>query len=248
MSPFAEFGVLSSSCTARRIEWARARASEAASTNPSYELSQRLADLHLLLDEKGKAVRLLLDTPASHPKFYPDMLKACLIAASHSQQSFQQTVVEVACNILASGWLEDGVQLLSLVGRSAEACYHLQERQRWTDAAWLAKVVLTDAEAALVFHRWVDHLSATGRKAKAAEVLVSLGEGAKAVEMLFEASKFGQAALLAQACPAHRQPPASTLLRVYTGYGAYLKALGHPAVAHYENLLSGLQAANPSSS
>lgn len=50
----------------------------------------------LLLDEKGKAVRLLLDTPASHPKFYPDMLKACLIAASHSQQSFQQTV----CHLL----------------------------------------------------------------------------------------------------------------------------------------------------
>lgn len=149
----------------------------------------RVSSLDLLLGEKDKAMRLLLETPASHSKFYPDMLKACVIAASHSQESFQQTVVpddpfltkssrshirasplpqvgEVARNMVASGWLEDGVQLLCLVGRGAEACRHLQDHSRWTDAAWLAKVVLNDQEAAAILRRWVDHLVAAGRKAK----------------------------------------------------------------------------------
>lgn len=68
--------------------------------------------------------------------------------------------------MVASGWLEDGVQLLCLIGKGAEACRHLQEQSRWTDAAWLAKVVLPDHEAAAILRRWVDHLVASGRKAK----------------------------------------------------------------------------------
>lgn len=239
-APKLEFGVLCSSRTARTLEWERARASELASANITYDLSRKLTDLHLLLGERDKAMRLLLDTPAAHPNFYPDMLKACVVAASHSQQSFQQTVGEVAHNMVASGWLEDGVQLLCLVGRGAEACRHLQDHARWTDAAWLAKIVLSDAEAAAVLRHWVAHLVTAGRKAKAAEILLSLGEGAEAVELLYEAGELGRAALLAQACPADRKPEPGLLTRVYADYAARLKALGHPAMSHYQALLSTL--------
>jgi hypothetical protein len=153
---------------------------------------------------------------------------------AHSQVS------QVAHTMVASGRLEDGVQLLCLVGRGADACRHLQDHSRWTDAAWLAKVVLSDAEAAGVLRHWVEHLVAVGRKAKAAEILLSLGEGAEAVELLHAAGELGRAALLAQACPTGRRPEPEILTRVYADYAARLKALAHPAMTHYQGLLANL--------
>jgi hypothetical protein len=91
------------------------------------------------------------------------MCVPCRVASHHQQWA---KVGEVAHNMVASGWLEDGVQLLCLVGRGTEACRHLQDHARWTDAAWLAKIVLSDAEAAAVLRHWVAHLVTAGRKAK----------------------------------------------------------------------------------
>jgi hypothetical protein len=48
-APKLEFGVLCSSRTARTLEWERARASELASANITYDLSRKLTDLRTLL-------------------------------------------------------------------------------------------------------------------------------------------------------------------------------------------------------
>lgn len=81
---------------------------------------------------------------------------------------------------------------------------------------------------------------AGGRWKQAAEIRLSLGDGAEAVALLHEAGLSGRAALLAQACGPNRRPDAELLTRVYADYAVYLKALNHPAMAHYQSLLSTL--------
>lgn len=47
----------------------------------------------------------------------------------------------IATNMIANGNIDEGVQLLCLIGKSVDACRYLQSYDRWTDAAWLAKVI-----------------------------------------------------------------------------------------------------------
>jgi hypothetical protein len=42
--------------------------------------------------------------------------------------------------MIANGNVDEGVQLLCLIGKSMDACRYLQTYDRWTDAVWLAKV------------------------------------------------------------------------------------------------------------
>jgi hypothetical protein len=46
----------------------------------------------------------------------------------------------VATNLIANGSIDEGVQMLCLIGKSFDACRYLQSYDRWNDAAWLAKV------------------------------------------------------------------------------------------------------------
>jgi hypothetical protein len=110
---------------------------------------------------------LLSGTPENTALYGYDALKAAVIAASMGQDTFKNTVLflsisfsfcgadqlwcvetkktphkqvkMIATNLIANGAVDEGVQLLCIIGRALDACRYLQTYERWMDAAWLAK-------------------------------------------------------------------------------------------------------------
>uniref|UniRef100_A0A672NHH3 WD repeat-containing protein 11 n=1 Tax=Sinocyclocheilus grahami TaxID=75366 RepID=A0A672NHH3_SINGR len=98
--------------------------------------------------------------------------------------------------------LLEGVQLLCLIDKAADACRYLQTYGEWNRAAWLAKVRLSPAESSDVLKRWAEHLCSpqVNQKSKAILVLLSLGCFHKVGEMLHSMRYFDRAALFIEAC------------------------------------------------
>uniref|UniRef100_A0A8B9HC92 WD repeat-containing protein 11 n=1 Tax=Astyanax mexicanus TaxID=7994 RepID=A0A8B9HC92_ASTMX len=152
--------------------------------------------------QTDRAVQLLLETNADNPSYYCDSLKACLVTTIPSSGPSQSTIKLVATNMIASGKLAEGVQLLCLIDKAVDACRYLQTYGEWNRAAWLAKVRLNPAEASDVLKRWAEHLcsSQVNQKSKAVLVLLSLGCFHKVGEMLHSMRYFDRAALFIEAC------------------------------------------------
>ncbi|CDQ80993.1 unnamed protein product [Oncorhynchus mykiss] len=172
----------------------------------SYEHTKKCADQLLLLGQVStttdRAVQLLLETSADNPSYYCDSLKACLVTTITSSGPSQSTIKLVATNMIANGKLAEGVQLLCLIDKAADACRYLQTYGEWNRAAWLAKVRLNPAESSDVLKRWAEHLCSpqVNQKSKAILVLLSLGCFHKVGEMLQSMRYFDRAALFIEAC------------------------------------------------
>ncbi|XP_077438559.1 WD repeat-containing protein 11 isoform X1 [Vanacampus margaritifer] len=168
----------------------------------SYEHTKKCADQLLLLGQTDRAVQLLLETSADNPSYYCDSLKACLVTTITSSGPSQSTIKLVATNMIANGKLAEGVQLLCLIDKAADACRYLQTYGEWNRAAWLAKVRLNPAESSDVLKRWAEHLCSpqVNQKSKAILVLLSLGCFYKVGEMLHSMRHFDSAALFIEAC------------------------------------------------
>ncbi|XP_036402686.1 WD repeat-containing protein 11 [Megalops cyprinoides] len=168
----------------------------------SYEHTKKCADQLLLLGQTDRAVQLLLETSADNPSYYCDSLKACLVTTITSSGPSQSTIKLVATNMIANGKLAEGVQLLCLIDKAADACRYLQTYGEWNRAAWLAKVRLNAVEGADVLKRWAEHLCSpqVNQKSKAILVLLSLGCFHKVGEMLHGMRYFDRAALFIDAC------------------------------------------------
>jgi len=196
-----------------------------------------------LLGDADRAVQLLLETdPDDTDKFYIDSLRACLVASIRSSGASQSTIKLVATNLIASGRLSEGVQLLCLIEKGADACRYLQTYGRWRDAARLAKTTLADAECVDVMRRWAEHLAspAVDRRDAAAVVLLSLGRFSGVVDLLLGVRHFTRAALFVEAC--HEFGLLSrcdAAPAVFTGYARYLSSLGLTTAADfYDNKAS----------
>ncbi|XP_063047243.1 WD repeat-containing protein 11 isoform X2 [Engraulis encrasicolus] len=168
----------------------------------SYEHTKKCADQLLLLGQTDRAVQLLLETSADNSSYYCDSLKACLVTTITSSGPSQSTIKLVATNMIANGKLAEGVQLLCLIDKAADACRYLQTYGEWNRAAWLAKVRLNPAESSDVLKRWAEHLCSpqVNQKSKAILVLLSLGCFHKVGEMLLSMRYFDRAALFVEAC------------------------------------------------
>lgn len=168
----------------------------------SYEHTKKCADQLLLLGQTDRAVQLLLETSADNSSYYCDSLKACLVTTITSSGPSQSTIKLVATNMIANGKLAEGVQLLCLIDKAADACRYLQTYGEWNRAAWLAKVRLNPSESADVLKRWAEHLCSpqVNHKSKAILVLLSLGCFYKVGEMLHSMRHFDRAALFIEAC------------------------------------------------
>ncbi|MBN3298986.1 WDR11 protein, partial [Amia calva] len=167
----------------------------------NYEHTKKCADQLLLLGQTDRAVQLLLETSAENPSYYCDSLKACLVTTITSSGPSQSTIKLVATNMIANGKLAEGVQLLCLIDKAADACRYLQTYGEWNRAAWLAKVRLSFPECSEVLKRWVDHLCSpqVNQKSKAMLVLLSLGCFQRVAEMLHSMRYFDRAALFIEA-------------------------------------------------
>lgn len=168
----------------------------------SYDHTKKCADQLLLLGQTDRAVQLLLETSADNPSYYCDSLKACLVTTITSSGPSQSTIKLVATNMIANGKLAEGVQLLCLIDKAADACRYLQTYGEWNRAAWLAKVRLNPAESSDVLKRWAEHLCSpqVNQKSKSILVLLSLGCFYKVGEMLHSMRQFDRAALFIEAC------------------------------------------------
>uniref|UniRef100_A0A8D0AIT4 WD repeat-containing protein 11 n=1 Tax=Sander lucioperca TaxID=283035 RepID=A0A8D0AIT4_SANLU len=168
----------------------------------SYDHTKKCADQLLLLGQTDRAVQLLLETSADNTSYYCDSLKACLVTTITSSGPSQSTIKLVATNMIANGKLAEGVQLLCLIDKAADACRYLQTYGEWNRAAWLAKVRLNPAESSDVLKRWAEHLCSpqVNQKSKAIMVLLSLGCFYKVGEMLQSMRHFDRAALFIEAC------------------------------------------------
>ncbi|XP_036121101.1 WD repeat-containing protein 11 isoform X1 [Molossus molossus] len=168
----------------------------------TYDHTRKCTDQLLLLGQTDRAVQLLLETSADNQHYYCDALKACLATTAPSSGPSQSTIKLVATNMIANGKLAEGVQLLCLIDKAADACRYLQTYGEWGRAAWLAKVRLNSEECADVLKRWVDHLCSpqVNQKSKALLVLLSLGCFSSVAETLHSMRYFDRAALFLEAC------------------------------------------------
>ncbi|KAL6101357.1 wdr11 [Pungitius sinensis] len=199
----------------------------------SYEHTKKCADQLLLLGQTDRAVQLLLETSADNSSYYCDSLKACLVTTITSSGPSQSTIKLVATNMIANGKLAEGVQLLCLIDKAADACRYLQTYGEWNRAAWLAKVRLSPAESSDVLKRWAEHLcsSQVNQKSKAILVLLSLGCFYKVGEMLCNMRHFDRAALFIKACLQHGVMEANDssnklIKSAFLEYARMLRSLG----------------------
>ncbi|XP_066549103.1 WD repeat-containing protein 11 [Amia ocellicauda] len=199
----------------------------------NYEHTKKCADQLLLLGQTDRAVQLLLETSAENPSYYCDSLKACLVTTITSSGPSQSTIKLVATNMIANGKLAEGVQLLCLIDKAADACRYLQTYGEWNRAAWLAKVRLSFPECSEVLKRWVDHLCSpqVNQKSKAMLVLLSLGCFQRVAEMLHSMRYFDRAALFIEAslkCGVMEANDNTYKLMgsVYADYARLLRGLG----------------------
>ncbi|XP_073210302.1 WD repeat-containing protein 11 isoform X3 [Lepidochelys kempii] len=199
----------------------------------TYDHTRKCADQLLLLGQTDRAVQLLLETNAENPHYYCDSLKACLVTTVTSSGPSQSTIKLVATNMIANGKLAEGVQLLSLIDKAADACRYLQTYGEWNRAAWLAKVRLNSEECADVLKRWVDHLCSpqVNQKSKAILVLLSLGCFTRVAEMLHSMRYFDRAALFVEVCLKYGTIEVNEVTNklihvVFADYARSLKTLG----------------------
>uniref|UniRef100_A0A3P8WQI6 WD repeat-containing protein 11 n=1 Tax=Cynoglossus semilaevis TaxID=244447 RepID=A0A3P8WQI6_CYNSE len=198
----------------------------------SYEHTKKCADQLLLLGQTDRAVQLLLETSADNPSYYCDSLKACLVTTITSSGPSQSTIKLVATNMIANGKLAEGVQLLCLIDKAADACRYLQTYGAWTRAAWLAKVRLNPAESSDVLKRWAEHLCSpqVNQKSKAILVLLSLGCFYRVGEMLHSMRQFDRAALFVEACLKYgvmeANDSSNILFAAFLDYARLLRSLG----------------------
>ncbi|XP_054839038.1 WD repeat-containing protein 11 [Eublepharis macularius] len=225
------YDTLSENSSFQKFQLERVNLQEVKRSN--YDHTRKCTDQLLLLGQTDRAVQLLLETNAENSCYYCDSLKACLVTTVTSSGPSQSTIKLVATNMIANGKLAEGVQLLCLIDKAADACRYLQTYGEWNRAAWLAKVRLNSEECADVLKRWVDHLCSPqiNQKSKAILVLLSLGCFIRVTEMLHSMRYFDRAALFVEACLKYgtievNEDAKKLIHAVFADYARNLKTLG----------------------
>ncbi|GIY84420.1 WD repeat-containing protein 11 [Caerostris darwini] len=172
------------------------------SKRTTYTQTQQSAERLLLLGQTDQAVQLLLETESENDNFYEDCLRACLIATVQSSGTSQSIIKLVSTNLIASGRISEGVQLLCLIEKASDGCRYLQGAGRWDEAVWLAKATLPVKESQEILKRWVDYLCSplVDQKNKAILSLLSMHEFWKVIKLLYSSHMLERAALLLQSC------------------------------------------------
>ncbi|XP_052771962.1 WD repeat-containing protein 11-like [Mya arenaria] len=212
----------------------------------TYQHTRKVAESYIMLGQTDRAVQLLLETEPESDSYYVDCLRSCLVASIRSSGASQSTIKLVATNLIASGKLLEGVQLLCLIDKGLDACRYLQTYSAWELAVWLAKSTLEYTECCEVMKRWVEHLSSThvNQKSTAVLVLLSLGYFYKVIEMLYGMRQFNRAACFIESAMEFgllkkTEENGMLLEAVFLEYARQLSSLGHRQSAIYYCSLAG---------
>jgi len=168
----------------------------------TYEHTRLCAEKLILAGQMDRAVQVLLEGEPTDDSYYSDALRACLISTVKSTGNSQSTIKLVATNLIASGKLNEGVELLCLVDKGTDACRYLQTYGNWELATWLSKVRLSHSESCDVIMRWCEQLSSShvNKKVDAILVLLSFGKVHKVLEVMFSLGHVERAVLFLEAC------------------------------------------------
>lgn len=111
-----------------------------------HEQNAICTELHLFLGNDQRAVQLLLETePTNRQQHLNDSLKACLVSLLLNDKqngciSSHPVVKLVATSLIANESLDEGVQLLFVIGKLLDACRYLQSSNIWNKSILLSKV------------------------------------------------------------------------------------------------------------
>ncbi|GFY16613.1 WD repeat-containing protein 11 [Trichonephila clavipes] len=218
------------------------------SKRTTYSQTQQCAERLLLLGQTDQAVQLLLETESENDNFYEDCLRACLIATVQSSGTSQSIIKLVSTNLIASGRISEGVQLLCLIEKASDGCRYLQGAGRWDEAVWLAKATLPVKESKEILKRWVDYLCSplVDQKNKAILALLSMHEFWKVIKLLYSAHMLERAALFLQSCLEFglltKTPENSKDIdTIFMDYSRYLLSIKNRSSAiHYCKLVSDI--------
>ncbi|CAI2312449.1 unnamed protein product [Caenorhabditis sp. 36 PRJEB53466] len=83
-------------------------------------------------------------------------IKAALLVSCQDNEKAKSLIKLIATNLIASDLIEDGVELLFLVGAGGDACKYLQSQKQWTKSIVYAKMGLDDPSE--VESKWIGHL------------------------------------------------------------------------------------------
>ena len=125
----------------------------------------------LLANQLDKVFNLLLETESTNSNYLNDYLKACLVNSMKLNElldkkseiavtNLKSSIKLISTNLIANGKINDGIQLLCLIGLVQDACRYLQDNSHWDKAIWLAKMRLNDDGISDVIKRWADNLCA----------------------------------------------------------------------------------------
>ncbi|KAF1768528.1 hypothetical protein GCK72_000340 [Caenorhabditis remanei] len=84
-------------------------------------------------------------------------IKAALLVSCQDNEKAKSLIKLIATNLIASDLIEDGVELLFLVGAGGDACKYLQSQKLWTKSIVYAKMGLSDPSE--VESKWIGHLA-----------------------------------------------------------------------------------------
>ncbi|VVC35482.1 Hypothetical protein CINCED_3A000598 [Cinara cedri] len=161
---------------------------------------RRVVDKFILLGEKTRALDLLLATGVNDPHYYTDALKACLIATVDTNTTNQSTIKLVAANLIAENKINEGIQLLCMIGKGSQACRYLISYNQWEQAVWLAKCSLSKDDCDTVLKSWADNLLSNRNQEEAILVLLSLKRFNDVLKVLINSDRTYRAALFVLAC------------------------------------------------
>jgi len=195
----SSFDLLSDAGAIRAVQLQRlkVRRSQRGASNSDRQTSSRD---HVMLGKPAEATRILLETDTKEDTFHVDALRACVISAISAPDTCRNTIKLVAMNLIVSGKLDSGVELLCLVGCHLDACHYLQSEGQWERAAYLGKATLHPAAYTEVLSRWVNHLYSQDRPDEAILVAVSNGQWKKALVLLNSVNWPSLTFLFTEAC------------------------------------------------
>uniref|UniRef100_A0A0N4ZN59 WD_REPEATS_REGION domain-containing protein n=1 Tax=Parastrongyloides trichosuri TaxID=131310 RepID=A0A0N4ZN59_PARTI len=101
---------------------------------------ERNIEWAIVLGKNDLASQLLLDTTmTSDENSRFNAYRACLLSANFNSESCQCFIKLVAMNMIASGHINDGIQMLFLIDQGLDACRHLQLQGNWLQSVLYAK-------------------------------------------------------------------------------------------------------------
>lgn len=143
-----------------------------------------ICEYHHLLGHNQRSVQMLLESDSTSPDIYlKNGLRACLISSiqenkeKHSginEASTVEPVIKlVAASLIASGAVDDGVQLLYLIDKIFDSCRYLQSNGQWKKSIWVAKSCLDEEKSHEFLKRWSDYLVQEDQETRE-EILIQL--------------------------------------------------------------------------